>query len=85
MFDGNSGDITCVCVLGGSGVGFGSQRSRERRATRQFKDGSVGFFPTKVAVCKFARTYLSMLWSSITDVFHVDTNCQQSLVVKQYS
>ena len=43
----------------------------------------VVFFPTEFAVCKLSRTCLSMLWSLITHVFHVDNNFRQSLVVKK--
>ena len=43
------------------------------------------FFPTKVEVRKFSRTYVSVLWPSIDKVFHVDNNFQQSSVVKMPS
>ena len=82
IVDETSGDITCVCVS----AGWAPEASGpEKGPTRRLQGRVWCFFPSDIAVCKFSRTYLSMLWSSITNAFHVDNNFQWCLVVKQSS
>ena len=73
IFDDINGDITCVskCWVGLWWAPEASGPPKEGRHDHS-RDGSDGLFPTEFAVCELTRTYLSTLWSSITDVFHVD-------------
>ena len=59
----------CVVVVGGTGMGSGSQWSREE-PTRRFRGRFWLFFCERIFVRKFSWTYLSMLWPSITDMFN---------------
>ena len=78
-----------MCVS--AGWVWGEHRKALVRGGRRGQRGDsrekpVGFSPPKIR-CAYSRclTYLSMFWSSITDVFLVDNNFQQSLVVKKPS
>ena len=72
----------CKCWV----VGSGSQWSGEGRGGEHgdSRDGSGGFLRRTFGV-QILTDFFAMLWSSITNLFHVDNNFQQSLVVKKPS
>ena len=81
MFDKPNGGISSLWVWSGLWKAL-VQGGRPNTAIPG--TGPLVFVPTEVAVCKLSRTCVcvSLLWLSIIDVFHVDNNFQECLMVK---
>ena len=83
ILDETIGNITCVSA-GWVWSGLRKPVVQGRGANTAIP-GTVPAVYSKANLRCVSRTYLSMLSSSITNAFHVDSNFQQSLVVKKPS